>query len=121
VWISSAPEWELIASKLIIADGVRRYATIAEMIAEFGGLCRIEIDRTKVRSIPPGTLIPALRIAKNTMKRLVMVAKEQGSKPSEWWAVAGPVPTSAFLKIEVATECDPLKWVEVSKVERGDA
>jgi len=53
VWLSSAPVWEPSATKGVIEDGVRRQATLAELIGLCGCLVRIEIDPNAVRMLEP--------------------------------------------------------------------
>ncbi len=111
VWLSSAPVWEPSATKGVIEDGVRRQASLAELIGLCGCLVRIEIDPTAVRLIEPGAFRDALRIPPSVHDRLITAGLEMGADPEHWRAVAGPVPLTAFRRIEFTIEADPPKWI----------
>ena len=111
VWLSSAPVWEPSATKGVIEDGVRRQASLAELIDLCGCLVRIEIDPAAVRMLEPGKFREALRIPAVVHDRLLAAGLEMGADPANWQAVAGPVPLSAFRRIEFSVEADPPKWI----------
>jgi hypothetical protein len=115
VWLSTAPVWEGTATKGIIEDGIQRSATLAEMIQSCGSLVRIEIDPRQVRAIPPLKLRESLRIPKSTFDGLTRAAQSMGANPMEWRAVAGPIPASAWLRVQVTKEHAPLCWIELSQ------
>jgi hypothetical protein len=111
VWLSSAPVWEPSATKGVIEDGVRRQASLAELIGLCGCLIRIEIDPAAVRMLEPGAFREALRIPRVVHDRLLAAGLEMGADPAQWRAVAGPVPLTAFRSIEFSVEPDPPQWL----------
>ncbi len=111
VWLSSAPVWEPSATKGVIEDGFRRQASLAELIGLCGCLVRIEIDPATVRMLEPTEFREALRIPAVVHDRLLAAGLEMGANPANWRAVAGPVPTSAFIRIEFSVEANPPKWI----------
>jgi hypothetical protein len=111
VWLSSAPVWEPSATKGVIEDGVRRQASLAELIVLCGCLVRIEIDPNAVCLIEPGTFRDALRIPPNVHDRLIAAGLEMGANPSDWRANAGDIPHTAFRRIEFSVEPDPPQWI----------
>ena len=111
VWLSSAPVWEPSATKGVMEDGIRRQATLAELIGLCGCLVRIEIDPDAVDCIEPAAFRDALRIPPDVHDRLIAAGLEMGADPSAWLAVAAPVPLAAFRRIEFSTEADPPKWI----------
>lgn len=113
VWLSVASQWEQTASKGIIEEGAQRAMTLGEMIEAAGSLCRIEIDPEAVRIIPPLKLKERLKIDRIVLASLVESAREAGANPSEWRAVAGPIPISAFVSVELAKEFSPLAWTAI--------
>ncbi len=111
VWLSSAPVWEPSATKGVIEDGVRRQASLAELIGLCGCLVRIEIDPAAVHLLEPCTFRDALRIPPDVHDRLIVAGLEMGANPTDWRAVAGPVPLTAFLRIEFCVDANPPKWI----------
>ena len=111
VWLSTAPVWEPSATKGVIEDGVRRQASLAELIALCGCLVRIEIDPTGVRLLGPSAFREALCIPPDVYDRLIAAGLEMGADPADWRAVAGPVPLTAFRRIEFTVETEPLHWI----------
>jgi hypothetical protein len=111
VWLSSAPVWEQSATKGVIEDGVRRQASLAELIGLCSCLVRIEIDPAAVRMLEPGAFREALCIPRDIHERLIAAGLEMGADPAEWRAVAGPVPLTAFRRIEFSLEGDPPQWI----------
>jgi hypothetical protein len=111
VWLSSAPVWEPSATKGVIEDGIRRQASLAELIGLCACLVRIEIDPAAVRLIEPGTFRDALRIPPDVHERLIAAGLEMGANPADWSAVAEPIPLTAFRRIEFTVETDPLHWI----------
>ena len=116
VWLSTAAEWEHTATKGIIEDGQQRSATFEEMIKSDGCLVRIQIDPAQVKLIPPAKLKEFLGMKKATLEGLVRAAKDAGANPSQWRAVAGPIPWSAFLSVEIAKEINPIQWVSLDSL-----
>jgi len=112
VWLSTAADWEPTATREIIEDGKTRRATLAEMIESAGALARIEIDPRQIAIIEPLRLSERLRIQKMAFESLMNAARNVGANPVGWRAVAGPIPLSAFLRIELSKEHDPLCWVD---------
>ena len=111
VWLSSAPVWEPSATKGVIEDGVRRQASLAELIGLCGCLMRIEIDPAAVRMLEPGEFRQALRIPAGVHDRLLAAGLEMGADPANWRAVAEPIPLSAFRRIEFSVEAAPPQWI----------
>ncbi len=104
VWLSSAPVWEPSATKGVIEDGVRRQASLAELIGLCGCLVRIEIDPSVVAWLGLFAFREALRIPEDVHHQLIDAGLEMGANPSDWSAVAGPVPLTAFRRIEFSVE-----------------
>ena len=111
VWLSSAPVWEPSATKGVIEDGARRLASLAELIGLCGCLMRIEIDPAALGLLEPDSLREALRIPEDVHDRLIAAGLEMGADPANWRAVAGPVPLTAFRRIEFSVEADPPQWI----------
>lgn len=111
VWLSSAPVWEPSATKGVIEDGVRRQASLAELIGLCGCLVRIEIDPSVVAWLGPSAFREALCIPEIVHDRLTDAGLEMGANPPDWSAVAGPVPLTAFRRIEFSVEASPPKWI----------
>jgi hypothetical protein len=111
VWLSSAPVWESSATKGVIEHGIRRQASLAELIGLCGCLVRIEIDPGRVCLLGPSDFREALRIPADVYGRLIAAGLEMGANPSDWSAVAGPVPLTAFRRIEFSVETEPLHWI----------
>jgi hypothetical protein len=113
VWLSTAAVWEHTATKGVVGEnGKLTTATVAEMIEMAGGLVRLEIDPAKVKLIRPLELQRKLRIEKQTWRGLVTSAKKVGADPSEWCAVAGPIPVDAIASMEICRQ-DPIVWEPV--------
>jgi hypothetical protein len=89
VWLSSAPVWEPSATKGVIEDGVRRQASLAELIGLCGCLVRIEIDPSAVAWLGPSEFRNALRIPEDVHNRLIAAGLEMGANPADWSAVSG--------------------------------
>lgn len=111
VWLSSAPVWEPSATKGVIENGVRRQASLTELIVLCGGLVRIEIDPAAVCCLEPGTFRDVLRIPPDVHARLLAAGLEMGANPADWRAIAGAIPLTAFRWVEFSVEADPLKWI----------
>jgi hypothetical protein len=111
VWLSSAPVWEPSATKGVIEDGVRRQASLAELIGLCGCLVRIEIDPAAVCLLEPDKFREALRIPTVVHDRLIAAGLEMGADPTDWRAVAGPVLLTAFRRIEFSVEASLPQWI----------
>ena len=111
VWLSSAPVWEPSATKGVIEDGVRRQASLAELIGLCGCLVRIEIDSAAVRLLEPDSFREALRIPEHVHNQLIAAGLEMGADPAEWRAVAEPIPLTTFRRIEFSVEANPPQWI----------
>jgi hypothetical protein len=111
VWLSSAPVWESSATKGVIENGIRRQASLAELIGLCGCLVRIEIDPTAVLLLEHGAFREALRIPIVVHARLIAAGLEMGANPTEWSAVAGSVPLTAFRRIEFSVQAAPPHWI----------
>ena len=110
VWLSSAPVWEPSATKGVIEDGVRRQASLAELIGLCGCLVRIEINTSVVAWLGSSAFREALCIPEDVHDRLIAAGLEMGANPTDWSAVAGPVPLTAFRRIEFSVETNP-PWI----------
>ena len=111
VWLSLAPVWEPSATKGVVENGVRRQASLAELIGLCGCLVRIGIDPACVRLLGPSDFRDALCIPPGVHRRLLAAGIAMGANPADWRAVAGPVPLSAFRRIEFSVEANPPKWI----------
>jgi hypothetical protein len=111
VWLSSAPVWEPSATKGVIEGGVRRQASLAELVGLCGCLVRIEIDPSAVRLLGASAFRDALCIPEDVYGRLIAAGLEMGANPADWSAVAEPIPLTAFRRIEFTVETDPLHWI----------
>ena len=112
VWLSRAGVWEHSATKGVIENGIRRQASLPELVFTCGCLARIEIDPTRVEPIPGTLLQSALRIPDPVFRRLLDAGAAMGADPGDWLAVASAVPLEAFLRVEIAFETRPVRWVE---------
>jgi hypothetical protein len=72
---------------------------------------RIEIDPARVRLLGPSAFRDALCIPEDVHQRLLAAGIEMGANPAEWRVVAGPVPLTAFRRIEFTIETKPPKWI----------
>jgi hypothetical protein len=72
---------------------------------------RIEIDPTAVRMLGATEFREALRIPHDVHERLIAAGLEMGANPADWSAVAGPIPLTAFRRVEFTVEADPPKWI----------
>jgi hypothetical protein len=111
VWLSSAPVWEPSATKGVIENGVRRQASLAELVGLCGCLVRIEINPARVCLLGPSDFPDALNIPPDIHQRLLAAGIAMGANPADWRAVAGPVPLTTFRQIEFAVETNPPKWI----------
>ena len=113
VWLSAAEKWEQTASKGIIVDGKRRTATLKEMIKIDRYVARIEIDPSRVEIISKSDFKSLLKMSAATYNFLVKGGQAMGARPFEWSAVAGSIPSTAFIRIETAGTAAPIKWIDV--------
>ncbi|MEY3898437.1 MAG: hypothetical protein RLZZ214_3959 [Verrucomicrobiota bacterium] len=111
VWLSSAAVWEPSATKGVIENGIRRQASLSELISICGCLVRIEIDPSVVPWLGSSEFREALRIRPSVYDRLIAAGLEMGADPANWSAVAGPVALTAFRRIEFTIEADPPQWI----------
>ena len=111
VWLSSAPVWEPSATKGVMENGVRRQASLAELVNLCGCLVRIEINPARLQLLGPSAFRDALCIPVDVHQRLLAAGIEMGADPADWYAVAGPVPLTAFHRIEFTVETDPAHWI----------
>lgn len=111
VWLSSSPVWEPSATKGVIENGVRRQASLTELVGLCGCLVRIEIDPDRVQLLGPSSFQNALRIPDDAHQRLLAAGIEMGANPADWCAVARPVPLTAFDRIEFTVETKPAHWI----------
>lgn len=112
VWLSTAGVWEPSATKGVIENGVRRQASLPELVLICGCLARFEVDPAKVDLIPSTQLQSTLRIPDSVFRRLLAAGREMGADPGGWRAVASAIPLSACNRIEIAFETRPVRWVE---------
>lgn len=113
VWLSTASWWEHSATKGVIENGRRREATLDELVRICGCLVRIQVDPHQVALIDFSRLREELRIPRPIFARLLTAGRAMGSRPQLWSAVAAPVPASAFLRVEVAYETNPPRWLRL--------
>ena len=111
VGLSSSPIWEHSATKGVIENGVRRQASLTELVDLCGCLVRIEIDPDRVHLLGPSAFRDALRIPEGVHQRLLAAGIEMGADPADWRAVAGPVPLTAFHRIAFTVETKPPHWI----------
>ncbi len=111
VWLSSSPVWEQSATKGVIENGVRRQASLTELVGLCGCLVRIEIDPNRVHLLGPSAFRDALCIPDDVHQRLLTAGVEMGADPADWCAVAGLVPLTAFCRIELTVETKPPHWI----------
>lgn len=112
VWLSTAEKWEHTATKrLVTLSGRARLGTLSGMIEAGATLARIQIDPARVALILARDLQAALNIPPAIHRILIKSGKQAGANPAEWRAVAGAVPISAILSIEVSATCQPFQWV----------
>jgi hypothetical protein len=111
VWLSTAPLWEASATKGVIRQGRRRTASLAELLETSGCLVRIHIDPAALEIIPAAELDTRLRIPSTTWQGLCHAGRAMGAEPSQWRAVAGPIPASAFQSIEISLSAEPVRWL----------
>lgn len=112
VWLSTADVWERSATKGVIEDGIRRQASLPELVLICGCLVRIEIDPVRVDLIPNHQLQSALHIPDSVFRRLLDAGEEMGADPREWLALESAIPLAAFRRVEIAFETRPVRWVE---------
>lgn len=112
VWLSIAGVWEKSATKGVIEDGVRRQASLTELVLVCGCLARIQIDPSKVDLIPNQRIQSALHVPGSVFRRLLAAGVEMGADPTQWLAVAEAIPLAAFRRVEIAFETHPVRWVE---------
>ena len=112
VWLSTAGVWEHSATKGVIENGIRRQASLPELVLVCGCLARIEIDPARVDLIPSNLLQSALHIPDPVFRRLLDAGAEMGAAPGDWLAVASAIPLAAFRRVEIAFETRPVRWVE---------
>ena len=112
VWLSTACDWEHSATKGVIENGIRRQASLPELVLVCDCLARIEIDPSRVELIPGQRLQSALHIPDSVFRRLLDAGMEMGADPREWLAVASAIPLAAIRRLEIAFETRPVRWVE---------
>lgn len=118
VWFSTAEKWEHTATKMMVRrSGKPERGTLAGMIAAGFTLARIQIDPARVTLIPAREIRDALHIPPHIHKVLVSTGKQAGANPAEWQAVAGAVPISAILSIEISGTCQPFQWMQIDPAE----
>lgn len=92
VWLSTASDWERSATKGVIENGIRRQASLPELVLVCGCLARIEIDPARVDLIPNQRLQSDLHVPDSVFRRLLAAGMEMGADPGEWLAVASAIP-----------------------------
>lgn len=90
VWFSTRQRWEPTATKGIIGpDGIRRDATLDEMIEHGGGLYRFGLPASEL--IPWNQIPAATGMSRDMARALVKAACRKGADPSFWFASMEPV------------------------------
>jgi hypothetical protein len=115
VWLSTAPEWEHTATKMIAGpDGRPVFATLKEMLPFAGALARIRICPDNIPIIQSSKIRETLRIPHKVFASLVDARTMHGAKLWEWRAVAGPISASEFEAVEVCRVIDPFQWEDAA-------
>jgi len=107
VWFSRCPRWEGSATMGVIEHGVRRDATIAEMVAALGPLVRLEVsehiacytweDHRRIGELGP-----------SSADALEAAGRRLGADPGNWRVSYEDVPTEHVLTIEASD--DGVSW-----------
>lgn len=115
VWLSSHPEWEKTANKIILKDGETTLLNQKETEYYCKGLFRLVLDTetypSKVEQWPKIAVLA--RMPQNIKKRLVSRAKKASVNPSQWFGTLHPIETK-YLTVEVYINN---KWIGVNKDE----
>jgi hypothetical protein len=102
VWFSRRPTWEPTATKGVIDGGVRRTATIAEMVERGGDLARIGVEPAGLFSwtyhVNKGGL------SKKDARALERAAREVGAAPGDWLVHYGAVSRDRWKSVERSTD-----------------
>ena len=90
-WFSLHPRFEPTAAKGLIdaTTGQRRTATLAEMLAQGGGLVRLGMPARELLS--GDALRRKARISNATWRQLCAAAVQCGSSPQHWFGFVGAV------------------------------
>jgi hypothetical protein len=89
VWFSTRQVWEPTATKGYVIDGVRREATMREMIEDGDGLWRFGIPVSGL--LAWGPLQQAAGMTRETARRLARAAQRQGADQFFWYGTLAPV------------------------------
>ena len=111
VWFSKRSTWEPTATKGKMDNGVRRNATLAEMMRK-GPLVRIGVERDGLYTWLEHRKLSGIR--PETAKGLVRAAAKAGASPGDWFVHYGPVPRDRWVRIERST--DGKAWMEETGV-----
>jgi hypothetical protein len=101
VWFSKRSTWEPTATKGILVNGVRRAATIDEMIDRCGRLVRIGVVAAGMKTWVEHRKTSGISAQMAT--GLVRAAIECGSNPGDWLVVYGPVRRDRWVSVEFST------------------
>lgn len=110
VWFSTRQDWEPTATKGIMDKGVRRNATMDEMMAE-DGLWRFGLSTEAL--LPWGRLKEVARIRRRMLEGLLSAAHKMGADPYCWYGALEPVPVERCV-----IQCrmtDDAEWSEPPK------
>lgn len=98
VWFSKRSTWEPTATKGIMKAGVRRRATIEEMVCRAGGLARIGVDSNGLRTWVEHRTVGGITRAEAT--RLVRSGTRVGANPGDWFVAYASIPRDRWLAVE---------------------
>lgn len=103
LWLSSHPQWERTATKVISTDGGMTYVRpLLGDLQDAVGLYRFRVDMQdsgglsdagiKLFSWPQIKVVA--RIAAMDVEQMTMSAMRLGARPMDWWGTTAPIPLS---------------------------
>jgi len=114
VWFSTLNHWEPTATKGIMANGIRRDATMAEMESELG-LFRLGV-RIDYPLIDWKEFLKTSNISRQEAKKLKKSGIKKGSHPDYWLVSYQPVELYDIVAIEQLIDG---KWVDHFAVQKS--
>jgi hypothetical protein len=108
VWLSKRSSWEPTATKGFLdrATGIRRNATIEEMVRLAGGFARIAVDSSGLSTWIEHRRIG--RIRPEMARCLVITARRVGANPADWLVSYEPILWDRWISVE--TSIDGREW-----------